>query len=91
MIKMASVLYSLTDLLCYISRQITVSREKEEDQGVRSAMFYTLLTLEDATRSVNNAAYSVVINDLIYALQHIGLADAKVDIPTEEQIKSILP
>jgi hypothetical protein len=79
-------LTTIADFLCHLRRKLIEARETN-NHDTMTALFYTLSMLEDATLERGDTTYTAIIDDLINAFQHSGLAEFKVNIPSEEEIR----
>jgi hypothetical protein len=79
-------LTTIADFLCYLRRQLIEAREQNNPDST-TALFYSLTMLENATLERGDTTYTAIIDDLINAWQHSGLAEFKVNIPSEEEIR----
>jgi DNA repair ATPase RecN len=80
---------SMVDLLCYIRDRLVEVHDSDDQQKQLSKLLYTLTLLDEFAASSNDTTYVAIIEDLMYAAQHMFIADHKVHIPTVEEIRNI--
>lgn len=81
---------SMADFLCYVRRQLIDARatlDTEDSHRTMTGLFYTLSMLDDATLHHGDTRYTAIIDDLINAIQHTRIAEFKVNIPSEDDIR----
>ena len=80
---------SMVNLLCYIREQLVDYREKTIPPATMTKLLYTLTTLDEASAYFDDARFTTVIEDLINSIQHLYLAEYKITLPTEEDIRKL--
>lgn len=84
---MSENLMSIADFLCFIRQQLIDARNISNNEATMTKLFYTLTMLDEATSYSGDVTYTAIIEDLMYAIQHTGIAEFKVTIPSEEDIR----
>jgi hypothetical protein len=80
---------SIADFLCYIREQLIEARSNPNNQEIMTKLFYALTVLDEATLSSGDATYTSIIEEFINAIQHTSLAEFKVHIPSEDDIRGL--
>ncbi len=78
----------LGDLILFL-RNRTVEAQQAEDQPTLKELFVTFSFIQDAIEASGDTTYWQVVDDLYDGIRHIGLADFKVHIPSEEMIRAL--
>ena len=81
---------NFADLIVHV-RNRTAEAYQSNDEPRLKRLFTTLYDIADAIEASGDWMYWEVVDDLIDSIRHIGIADFKVHIPTEEDIRCIQP
>ena len=80
---------SMVNLLCYIREQLVDAKGKILPPETMTKLLYTLTTLDEAAAYFDDARFTAVIEDLTNSLQHLSLAEFKITLPSEEDIRKL--